>query len=171
MKNWRYYLSAVSLIVLAVIFHNNTILASICLVGLVAFIVLSPIYEKFRNLLRFAAEFSTQGLSVRAESQTADNQSSNDLIQKQVENQLSETGTELSQAVDSLMQKSNPSIPEEVRKTIRDAIEEYTTIAQSQAVQAIDNTLERIIFEFVLFKPRLYEALIDHLTYVCYGKN
>ena len=74
--------------------------------GLVLFILIFPGYEKLRSLKHIAAEFSTGRVLVQAEAQAVPGGQGR--VQEQIENQMSNTQTELAAAVDSILATLQP---------------------------------------------------------------
>jgi hypothetical protein len=76
----------------AYVFRQSTFLASIPLVGIVVVLLLWPLFEKFRTLLRFSAEFEPQKIAIRASSTKDDDlvRLQAELNQKKLELQIAE---------------------------------------------------------------------------------
>jgi hypothetical protein len=159
-----------SLGVLAYLFHDSN-LAAIPLVGVALFIVLWPLYEKFRSLQRIAAEFSPTKAIVVAESGSTKPLEGSGSVQNQVATQVQQSQNELAQAIDLMLAQTSGGISEELRHQVRLAIEQYSTLTQQHAAAAIDLLLERLVFEYLLRGPAYWSAVIDHLTYVLFGRT
>ena len=171
MKSWILLVVGIAaLISMAALFRTNPVLAAVPLIGLVAFIVLYPLYEKIRSLMRISAEFSSDRVSVLAESQPTPTQESG-VAQRQVENQMNQAQTELSAAVDTMLAVPTVAVSAEVRQQVRATIDEHMQHAQRNVIAHFDLLLERVIFEYVLRGPAPYGSLIDHLTYVFYSRT
>ncbi len=155
---------------LAVIFQDNRWLAAIVLVGLVALIILTPLFEKIRSLTRFGAEFSPERVKVTAEA-NGQRTSIQGSVQEQMSTQLNETQNALAKAVDDMLANDPSEISQQdVREQVRRAIDEYMSQAQQQAVVAMDLSIERLIFEYFLRGAALYADLLKHLAYVLFGR-
>ena len=124
--------------------------------------------EKFRSLIRFGAEFSPQRLALHAEGDSPPPGSSTDV--QRLSAQMDKTRTELAQAVDSMLTKSE-RIDEQLRVHIAASIEDYFERANKQALSAIQILVERLIFEYVLRGPALWSAVVSHVTYVLTARS
>ena len=147
-------------------------LASIPLIGAALLVVLWPLYEKFRTLIRVAAEFSPTKALVVAESTDVSRLEGQGSVQSEVQAQVQQSQHELAHAIDTMLSQDSSGVSGEVRQQVRTAIEQYSAIAQQHAADAIDLLLRRQIFEYLLLRgPAYWSEVIDHLTYVFFGRT
>lgn len=155
---------------LAHIFRGSN-LASIPLVGAALLVILWPLYEKLRTLIRVAAEFSPTKALVVAESSDVGRLAGQGSVQSEVQAQVQQSQYELAHAIDAMLIQNSSGVSDEVRQQVRTAIEQYSTVAQQHAANAIDLLLRRQIFEYLLRGPAYWSEVIDHLTYVFSGRT